>query len=149
MSKIKAEINSETRIQIQGPFLKIVTQTEEEYSKLLSRTSREQWEYYTHNPMVNDRTKFALKGLPINTDCESIQTAFHEENIRINHIRQMSKTTVENGKANQNPIPVWVLTTDKFPDTTAKFLKLTGIHHFRIKIEDLKQKQSVTQCIRC
>ena len=63
--------------------------------------------------MVNDRTKFALKGLPNTTDCETIQTAFNDLNIHVHHVRQMTKTYVENGTARQNPIPVWALTQTK------------------------------------
>ena len=39
--------------------------------------------------------------------------------------------------------------TDKTPETRAKLLDLNGLLHFRIKIEDLKKRQTVTQCLRC
>ena len=60
--------------------------------------------------MVNMKAKFALKGLPISTDCDIVQIAFQDENLNVTHIRQMTKTSIENGIASQIPIPVWVLT---------------------------------------
>ena len=101
---IKSLIYPETRIQIQGPCLKIVTKDQTEYSRLLTRTNEEQWQYYTYSPMVNDRTKFDLKGLPNSTDCDTIKTAFHDLNIHVNHVRQMTKSCIENGQTRQNPI---------------------------------------------
>ena len=126
-----------------------MTKDQTEYSRLLTRTNEEQWEYYTYSPLVNDKTKFALKGLPNSTDCDTIKSALNDLNIHVNHVRQMTKSHFENGQTRQNPIPVWVLTTDKTPETRAKLLDLTGILHFRIKIEDLKKRQTVTQCLRC
>ena len=106
LDAIKSLIHPDTRIQIQGPYLKILTKDQTEYARILGRTRDERWEYFTYNPMVNDRTKFALKGLPTSTDCESIQTAFVELGIHVHHIRQMTKTYMDNGTARQNPIPV-------------------------------------------
>ena len=146
---IKSLIYPDTRIQIQGPYLKILTKDQTEYARLLGRTRDERWEYFTYNPMVNDRTKFALKGLPTSTDSETIQTAFDDLEIHVHHIRQMTKTYMDNGTARQNPIPVWVLTGDNTPETRDQLLNLTGLLHFRVKIEDLKKRQTATQCLRC
>ena len=128
---IKSIIYPDTRILLQGPYLKIHPKDRTEYVSLLTRARDDRWEYYTYTPMVNDRTKFALKGLPTSTDCETIQTAFDELEIHVHHIRQMT--------AGQNPIPVWVLTTDKTPETRGQLLNLTRLLHFRVKIEDLKK----------
>ena len=141
LDEIKSLIHASTRIQIQGPYLKILTKDKTEYARLLKKSREEQWEYFTYNPMINDRTKFALKGLPTTTDCATIQTAFNELNIHVNYIKQMT--------ARQNPIPVWVLTTDKTTETRNKLINLTGLLHFRVRIENLKRRQTVTQCLRC
>ena len=138
---VKSIIHADTRIHLQGPYLKIHPKDGLEYANLLTKARQDEWEYFTHSPLANDRTKFALKGLPTSTDCETIQTAFDELEIHVHHIRQMTPR--------QNPIPVWVLTTDKTPETRDQLLNLTGLLHFRVKIEDLKRRQTVTQCLRC
>ena len=115
LDEIKSLIHATTRIQIQGPYLKILTKDKTEYARLLGRTRNERWEYFTYNPMVNDRTKFALKGLPTSTDCQTIQTALTDLNIHVHHIRQMTKTTIENGTATQNPIPYGLLPQTRPP----------------------------------
>ena len=138
---IKSIIDPDTHIHLQGPYLKIHPKDGLEYANLLTKAREDQWEYFTYTPMVNDRTKFALKGLPTTTECDTIQTAFDELGIHVHHIRQMT--------SRQNPIPVWVLTTDKTPETRDQLLNLTGLLHFRVKIEDLKKRQTVTQCLRC
>ena len=45
---IKTQIYPDTRIQLQGPYLKIVTKDQTEYGRLLGRTRDEQWEYFTY-----------------------------------------------------------------------------------------------------
>ena len=136
----------QTHIRIQGSFFKIVSKSEEEYSKLISFTSSEEWEYFTYNPMVNNRAKYCLKDLPNYSEIQDIQTAFLDEEIHVFHIRQMTKSSTVDNMTSQNFIPVRVLTVD---NTRDKLLNMTGILHFRVKIEDLKHKQTVTQCLRC
>ena len=114
---IKSIIYPDTRIHLQGPYLKIHPKDQIQYVRLLTRARDDRWEYFTYTPMVNDRTKFALKGLPTSTDCETIQTAFDELEIHVHHVRQMTKTYMDNGTARQNPIPICVLTTDKTSET--------------------------------
>ena len=99
--------------------------------------------------MINNTTKYCLKGLPVQTDEKDIQAAFSDKEIHISNVRQMTKSTLVNETISHNPIPVWVLTTDNSKETRDKLMNLTGILYFRIKIEDLKQRQTITQCLRC
>ena len=48
-----------------------------------------------------------------------------------------------------SPIPVWVLTTDNSEHTTEKLTNITGILHFKITIDTLRNKKTTVQCLRC
>ena len=142
-------MHKDTQIQIRGSFLKITPSSHEEYKRLLTLTDFENWEYYTYNPMVTKEAKYCLKGLPTRTGEEDILNALLDEGITIKNVRQMTKSTLTNEKISQNFIPVWVLTADQSQETRQKLLTLTGILHFKVKIEDLRRKDSAIQCLRC
>ena len=65
--------------------------------------------------------------------------------IRIQHIRQVTKTYSDETR----PIRVWVLTTDNSEHTTNKLKNITGILHFKITTETLRNKKTIVQCLRC
>ena len=78
-------MNPDTNIHLQGYFSKLYPPTNEEYSKILTLARTEKWEYYTYSPLVYDRTKYVLKGLPTRTELQEIQTALQNKNIHVSH----------------------------------------------------------------
>ena len=142
-------MDQHAHIQIRGAYLMVKPTTHRSYKRLLSVIHEKKWEYYTYNPMIDNSTKYCLKGLPVQTDAKDIQEAFSDKDIRIINVRQMTKSSLENETISHKPIPVWVLTTDNSEKTRDKLMNLTGILYFKIKIEDLRQRQTTIQCLRC
>ena len=61
----------------------------------------------------------------------------------------MTKTYSDETGATTRPIPVWVLTTNNSENTETKLKNITGILHFKITIEPLRNKKTIIQCLRC
>ena len=62
----------------------------------------------------------------------------------------MAKTyTDENNTHSMRKIPVWVLTVENSEEIRQKVKDLRGLLYFKITIEDLRNKRTVTQCLRC
>ena len=98
----------------------------------------------------NTQNKYVLKGLPLLTEPTTIQDALQEKGIDIKQIRQMTKTyTDENNTHSMRKIPVWVLTVNYTDETRQKIKDLQGLLYFKIPIEELRNKRTVTQCLRC
>ena len=114
-----------------------------------SKANQLKWEYFTHNPYVKLNSKYVLKGLPNTTECDTIQAAFQENEVHIIHIRQMTKTYTDETGATTRLIPVWVITTDNSENTETTLKNITGILHFKITIEPLRNKATTVQCMRC
>ena len=105
-------------------------------------------EFFTQNPVVNSVDKSVLRGLPSATALDAIEQAFSDLRIPISHIRQMWRNTVSHdGTRSKVLFPLWVLTHS--PAVKQTFSALTGILHFRVRVEDLKSTDRLFQCFRC
>ena len=118
LNTLRNIIGNDTKFELKGTSLKVQASSEKEFEKIISKANQQKWEYFTHNPYVTGKSKFVLKGLPNTTECNTIQAAFQDKEIQIQHIRQMTKTYTEDTGTTTRPIPVWVLTTDNSQHTT-------------------------------
>ena len=120
----------------------------EEYKAILSLGDHHLMEFFTHNPTVTQIFKSVLQGLPSTTTISAIQQACSDLNISISHVRQVWRSSVSpDGVRSKTFLPSWVLTHS--PDVKPALSGLTGLLHFRVRIEDLKSKDRVFQCFRC
>ena len=112
--------------------------------------TEENWQFFTHNPLVEKTSKYVLKGLPNDTKLTCIEDELKLKDITVKQIRQMTKNyTDENNTHKSIEIPVWVLTVDNTEDTKQKLKDIRGLLHFKTTIEDLRNNRTVTQCLRC
>ena len=65
LDTIKSIIHPDTRIHLQGPYLKIHPKDGLEYANLLTRAREDQWEYFTYTPIVNTGQNSPSKGYPL------------------------------------------------------------------------------------
>ena len=150
MDKLKTTIQKETVLELKGDSIKVQPCSRQDYATILKTASKENWQFFTHNPPKNNLNKYVLKGLPLHTEPTTIQYALLEKGIDLKQIRQMTKTcTDENNTHSMRKIPVWVLTVNNSGETRQKIKDLRGLLYFKITIEELRNKQTVTQCLRC
>ena len=84
--------------------------------------------------MVNNTTKYCLKGLPIQTEVKEIQTAFSDKEIHISNVRRMTKLTLEN---------------ETIFAQSHTSMGIDWYSPLQDKNRGFKQRQTVTQCLRC
>ena len=119
-----------------------------EYKSILSAAALHQLEFYTHNPVVSNVAKSVLRGLPADTSSDAILDELSNQNLPISAIRQMWRTDVDPaGVRSRRLLPLWVLTHHQ--DVKSSLRAVTGLFHFRVTFEDLKSKDTVSQCFRC
>ena len=63
-------------------------------------------EYFTYDPNPGTTIKYVLRGLPPNTNCEEIANALKQNNIALNHVKQMTKARVDQKTREKNPHPI-------------------------------------------
>ena len=101
-------------------------------------------EFFTHNPTVSQISKSVLRGLPL---LRPLTTFARLSLISIFLFPTSVKCGVPLFLRSKNFLPLWVLTHSQ--DVKPALSGLTGLLHFRVRIEDLKYKDRVFQCFRC
>ena len=148
LSLVQSLLSPATCIEYLRDRIRIQASSIEEYKALLSLAAHHRMEFFTHNPVANSVAKSVLRGLPSTTASDAITSALSDLQLPISHIRQMWRSTVSPaGLRSKEFLPLWVLT---YPPALKKDLStLTGLLHFRIRIEYLKSADRVFQCFRC
>ena len=136
-------------MELKGDSIKVHPCSRQDYATILKTASEGNWQFFTHNPLVDKIRKYMLKGLPLDTELATIQDAKKLKGIDVNQIRQMTKTyTDEKNTHSMRKIPVWVLTVNNTDEIRQKVKDLRGLLYFKITIGDLRNKRTVTQCLR-
>ena len=143
LDTLRNTISKDTKFELKGSSLKVQPTSEQEFQLIISKANQQKWEYFTHNPYLKSNSKYVLKDLPNTTECDTIQAAFQENEVHIMHKRQMTKTYTDETGATTRPIPVWVLTTNNSKNTETKLKNITGLLHFKITIEPLRNKKQL------
>ena len=121
--------------------LKIKNQVE--HAAAIGILKKEGIDYFTYNPKPGSTIKFVLRGLPLNVSCEEIAQQIKKAGIVLTQTKQMTKHSVhpETWEKFIAPLPLWVLTITREAENIQKLKQLTGILHFKIRIEDLNTKK--------
>ena len=148
LSLVQSLLSPETCMVHLRDRIRIQASSLEEYKALLSLAAHHHMEFFTHNPAANSVAKSVLRGLPSTTASDVITSALSDLQLPVSHIRQMWRTTVSPaGLRSKDFLPLWVLTHS--PALKKSLSALTGLLHFRVRIEDLKSTDRVFQCFRC
>ena len=119
-----------------------------EYTAILSAAAANHLEFFTHNPVVSHVSKSVLRGLPADTPTADILSALSDLDFPISAIRQMWRSDVDaSGGRSRRLLPLWVLTHHQ--ELTSSLRAVSGLLHFRVFVEDLKSKDTASQCFRC
>ena len=119
-----------------------------EYKSFLSAAAANHFEFFTHDPVVSKVSKSVLRGLPVDTPTDDIMDGLSAQGLVISAIRQMWRPVTDaSGNRSRHLMPLCVLTHHQ--DVKPSLRALTGLLHFRISVEDLKSKDTASQCFRC
>ena len=148
IEEIKSKLKEESRIFYMNTKIRIQTSTLEEYKEILKYLEQNKLEFYTFNPLISNISKCVIKGLSPSTKENEIKTELLKKGIQIKHIRQLVKSSQnEEGEWIRKLLPIWILTYDK--ENQDEIFGLNGLMNYRIIVEELKNKNTITQCYRC
>ena len=95
LDKLKTTIQKETTLELKGDSIKVQPCSRQDYATILKTASEGNWQFFTHNPLVDKQNKYVLKGLPLDTEPKTIQDALKDNGIDIKQIRQMTKIHIQ------------------------------------------------------
>ena len=90
-----------------------------------------------------------IKGLPPHFTEDEIKTELAELQYPILHVRQICRSSIDDGRKVKTPLPIWILTFQKSTDMTDKLDNLTSLFNIKIRTEPYKAMQGIRQCYNC
>ena len=104
LDTLKKTIQKETTLELKGDSIKVQPCSRQDYATILKTASEGNWQFFTHNPMIDKISKYVLKGLPNDSELKNIQDELKSKGIDTIQIRQMTKTyTDENNTHTHAP----------------------------------------------
>ena len=107
-------------------------------------------EYYTFDS-PRDSIKYLIRGLPLSALQAEVHSALATHDIVPIALRQLQKTVYNPDTRSRDTslLPLWLITISKSADVVARLKAITGLLHFRVRIEDYRGRTALQQCYRC
>ena len=127
----------------------INTESKETHDYVTNKLHTLNIKFATINTSNNQIEKITLKGLPPHFTEEEIKTELTEQHYPILHVRQICRSSIDDGRKQKTPLPIWVLTLQKTSDITDRLDNLTSLFNIKIRTETYKAIQGIRQCYNC
>ena len=145
---IKPLLHKDSRLVYRSSKITVRASSLDEYNAILRAAAAHHLDFYTHNPVISNVSKSVLRGLPVDTSSDDILDALSVQGLVISAVRQMWRPVTDDaGVRSRHLMPLWVLTHHQ--DVKPTLRALQGLLYFRVTVEDLKSKDTASQCFRC